>query len=72
MRAYVHALRSGEFEGLFAVDGPRGQLIRNAARSDIGKETDGGESSTSFEATEPSDHPGKGKAKGKDKAKGRR
>jgi hypothetical protein len=57
VRAYVHAIKDLEF------DGPRGHLVRNAARSAFGKGTVDGEAASDGTFAKAG-----GKAKGKDKA----
>lgn len=56
VRAFVHALKALEF------DGPPGHLVRNAAKSKIGKNHDDGDS-LDLTATSESDHPGKAKGR---------
>lgn len=68
VRAYVYALKSGELDGLFEIQVPLGHMVREVARSDIGKETDDGEAPELTDATLERNHPGQGKGK----AKGRR
>jgi hypothetical protein len=76
VRAFVHALKTMDLESL-GYTGPRGHLVRNAAKSDIGKDAGddgpedvedlGDDSDLESDSESGKAHPGRGRAKGKNK-----